>query len=229
VVSGGPFQGLGYPRVDLVHRIIPKIIGSYEEELWEVVERLLGQRFDLVVNVGSAEGYYAIGLARGLPSARVVAFEADDALRERCRELAAFNRVSERVELRGRCDREALRALPLRSALLVIDCEGGEAELLDESMVEPLRAAHLLIETHDFVVPGVTAGLTARFARTHRAEVFATRERVPGRYQVLSGLSDEEQRTALDEERRVDGREIPQQWIYLAPKDTAAERGEERR
>jgi hypothetical protein len=111
----------------------------------------------------------------------------------------------------------------------VIDCEGGEAELLDDSMVEPLRSAYLLIETHDFAVPGVTAALTARFAQTHRAEVITTRARVTSQYQVLSGLSEEEQRTALDEERRIDGREVPQQWIYLAPRETVPLTGEERR
>ena len=59
----------------------PYQVGSFELELHPAVERIVAERPATVVNVGSAEGYYAVGLAMRLAGARVVGFELDPALR----------------------------------------------------------------------------------------------------------------------------------------------------
>ena len=62
-VRRGPLEGLTYP-LDLVGKVdalVPKLIGSYEAELHESLEELLAPT---VVNIGSADGYYSVGLAR---------------------------------------------------------------------------------------------------------------------------------------------------------------------
>ena len=79
-VVSGPFEGMRYPdhafeRVDLY---APKLLGAYEREIAPALERAIARGPAAAVVIGAAEGYYAIGLARRLPEAIVVAYEADD-------------------------------------------------------------------------------------------------------------------------------------------------------
>ena len=75
-VSGGPFAGLTYPDREPIS-LVPKLLGIYERELHGAVEAAVLGQPEVIVNVGAADGYYAVGLARRCPSATVHAFEAD--------------------------------------------------------------------------------------------------------------------------------------------------------
>ena len=64
------------------HIHIPKLLGVYERELNPYIEQACALNFPLIVDVGAAEGYYAVGMALRNPSARVIAFEMDARARE---------------------------------------------------------------------------------------------------------------------------------------------------
>jgi hypothetical protein len=70
----------------------------------------------------------------------------------------------------------------------------------------------LIVETHDFMVPGTTDRLRARFAATHEVEVLRPESlRVPPG--ALSFLSQSERETALDEMR------VGQNsWLVMRPR-----------
>ena len=77
-VLSGPFKGMRYPlRSSGQGGLLPKLLGTYERELSPAIERLISDRPTLVVNVGAAEGYYAVGLALRAPQAQVIAFEME--------------------------------------------------------------------------------------------------------------------------------------------------------
>lgn len=65
---------------------VPYILGSYEEELHEVVEEIIARSPAVVVDIGAAEGYYAIGFARRLPKTTVFAIDLDSRARQVCEE-----------------------------------------------------------------------------------------------------------------------------------------------
>jgi methylase of polypeptide subunit release factors len=52
-----------------------------------------------VIDIGAAEGYYAIGFARRLPAARVIASDLDPVARLLCWLLARRNGVGDRVSV----------------------------------------------------------------------------------------------------------------------------------
>jgi hypothetical protein len=110
-----------------------KLLGVYEAELHGAVEAGLARKPDLIVNVGCAEGYYAVGLARRAPGVRLVAYDIDEKAQEICRNSAAANGVEGPFEVRGLCQPGDLRALvqAARAPLLVVDCEGYETTLLE--------------------------------------------------------------------------------------------------
>src|SRR4051794_6510848 len=87
-VSGGPFRGLRYGSKSIGSEYTPKLLGTYEIELREITEQLIARGFGLIVNVGAAEGYYAVGMAVRCPTSKVVAYEADEGGREMTREMA---------------------------------------------------------------------------------------------------------------------------------------------
>src|SRR5215218_7302739 len=69
VVRSGPFAGTAYSRDLLVDSgdAVAKLVGTYEMELHPVVEAWISEPPRRLVNVGAAEGFYAVGFARVLP------------------------------------------------------------------------------------------------------------------------------------------------------------------
>jgi hypothetical protein len=220
-VLGGPFAGMRYPA-GFVPRLLfsgPYQVGSFELELHPAVERIVGERPATVVNVGSAEGYYAVGIAMRLPAARVIAFEADPALRSACARLAGLNGVAERLELRGLCTPADLAAVAPGGGgtAVIMDCEGAESELADPERAPWLREACLLIELHPAIDADVRARLEARFAGSHELELIAAEIRraslFDSQLRPIRGLR------RIDRELLVaEFRDGPQDWLWAVPR-----------
>lgn len=168
-VATGPFHGMRYPNLRSVgSALLPKLLGSYESELHPILEQLLRQPYDAVVDVGCAEGYYAVGLGLRLGTAEIYAFDTDSRAREVCREMSELNGVAEHVHVAGLCDKATLKSLPLGDrALIITDCEGYEKQLFDSEMPEVLARHDLIIETHDFIDIGISQYIREVFSRTH--------------------------------------------------------------
>lgn len=220
-VRDGPFRGLVYPRslVGLVEQLVPKLLASYELELHPALERLLAERYEQVVDVGAADGYYAVGLARALPGARVEAFEMNPLPARVCAELAEANGVAGRLTVRGECTVDELRALPDVRTLVFSDCEGCEAELLDPAVVPLLRTATVVVEMHPSIAPGVDDTLAERFRPTHTVEIVEQALRHAGDYPELgdgTGL-DFVRKELLVSEFRPD----PVSWAVMTPSAAA--------
>ncbi|WP_320670274.1 methyltransferase domain-containing protein [Patulibacter defluvii] len=215
-VHAGPFAGLAYPEWGLteVDGYAAKVLGSYEAELHDALEAAIAQRPARVVDVGTAEGYYVVGLARRLPEATVVGFEIVAERVEQLRTIAELNGVAEQVDARAvEATAAALAEVVTGPTLLVCDCEGAEATLLDPAAVPGLAAATMLVETHDHVVPGVTDDLAARFAASHTVERIASQPRFADDHPETDFLPLTTRELALSERRAG-----PQQWLVLVPR-----------
>ncbi|HSQ03998.1 MAG TPA: hypothetical protein VLN59_08185, partial [Burkholderiales bacterium] len=127
-VRRGPFSGMVYPgRVAVGSTLYPKLLGSYERELQPCIDEAIARGYRTIVDIGAAEGYYAIGLARAIPRARVLAFEANPAGASALDAMAQANGVSDRVTVLGIATLANLEALPIEPPTLVVcDCEGCE-------------------------------------------------------------------------------------------------------
>jgi hypothetical protein len=54
-----------------------KFLGTYEQELHGVIEKAMESHPKFVLNIGCAEGFYAVGLAIRLNDAQVFAADSD--------------------------------------------------------------------------------------------------------------------------------------------------------
>jgi hypothetical protein len=172
-VRHGFFQGLHYPgNQSKSSALFPKLLGTYERELHAVLERICGQDYTEIVNIGCAEGYYAVGFARRMPGVKVYAFDSDPAALRLTREMAALNGVADRVITGGFCDGTVLKAIPLRGrALIFSDCEGYEKKLFTAEIAAFLAAHDVLMEVHDGVDITISPTIIDLFQPTHQVEV----------------------------------------------------------
>jgi hypothetical protein len=179
-VIAGPFKGLQYLRESFGIALYPKILGCYERELHPAVNEIIASGFDRIVDVGAAEGYYAVGLAMRCPRIPVVAFESAGEGRMLLREMAQLNRVSDHLDIRAACNPvELARVLESGEGrhLLICDCEGYEDALLDLDEVPALRNATILVELHEFLCRGISQRIRSRFESSHTIEEIRAEKR----------------------------------------------------
>jgi SAM-dependent methyltransferase len=168
-VLNGPFKGMRYPRASSCgSALLPKLIGSYEQELHPALAAFGCREYSTIVDIGCAEGYYAVGMALREQNSRVYAFDIDATARELCKEMAQLNGVSDRVLVLGICNIDIMKSLELGSrSLIICDCEGYEKELFDSEVAQSLLHHDFIIETHDFIDIEISASIKGSFADTH--------------------------------------------------------------
>lgn len=169
-VLAGPFAGMRYIHTSVGSAYIPKLLGIYEKELAAAVDAACGLEPDTIIDVGAAEGYYAVGLALRNPAVRITAFEMQAEGRQALEEMVELNAVAERVQVLGKCEPADLQKALANTArpLVVCDVESYELTLLDPVAVPALCSAHILVELHDFLHRGLAETLEPRFSATHR-------------------------------------------------------------
>lgn len=195
------------------------VLGCYEEQLHRPVEELIAARPDVLINIGSAEGTYAVGLARRLPGAHVVAADVEPTASEAVRENAALNGVADRVEavLDLTLDDLERRLAGAERPAVVVDCEGCEGSYLDSSAVPSLRRALILVELHEALVPGIGSQLRERLASSHEIEEIRESGRDPHRYELLRSMSSYDKWLLVSE-----GRSKTMTWLWCRPHRTDA-------
>lgn len=217
VVQDGVFAGMKYVPIIPNHALIPKLLGIYEQELHGCIRDIIARQYDRVVDVGSAEGYYVVGLARALPQARVFAFDTETRERQLLRELAGVNGVLDRVTIGSFCSPETLNGLVAERTLVIVDCEGGEMDVLEPERAPQLARADVLVEIHDFDgTPRISSAIQSRFAATHDLTVIRSQPRVTAEHPLISFLpSEEDRRLAVMERVQM------QDWFFLRARDGA--------
>lgn len=215
----GPFAGMSYPKDSVGSSYKAKLLGTYEMELHELIVRWSKNPPGLVLNIGAAEGYYAVGLAR-LWKCPVVTYEIDPTGRELLTKNALLNQLESQIEV---CELASPDILQNRIEIalgteccIVCDIEGGEDKLLDPKAIPALARTRLLIEVHEMDAPGVGDRLRQRFNSTHAIQEIPTQTRVLkdfpdnwiGRWFIPPTL-----KLRFMDERRL----APMSWLILTP------------
>lgn len=174
-VRGGPFEGMEIPSRPAWQdaSLSTKLFGTYEPELHTVIHMAAKRNPKAVINVGCAEGYYAIGMARLLPDAMVYALDIDFDSLLLVMEYAKRNDAEGRVVcIQGCSEPEGLlvKDAPKGPRLYILDCEGAEYSLIDMERCPILKHSDLIIEYHDFLERGNSEGLINKLVATHAVQ-----------------------------------------------------------
>jgi len=168
-VLNGIFKGLKYPDMSSIgSALYPKLLGSYESELNDIIINLKVDKYDNIIDIGCAEGYYAIGFSMLNKHALIYAYDINQKALDLCLKMAHLNSVSDRVILKKKCEADELKQIVSKGKTLIIsDCEGFESELFNDSNIIDFVSTDLIIETHDFIDIDISDKLEFLFSKTH--------------------------------------------------------------
>ena len=213
----GIFSGLIF---DIPNFNSAMLLGTWELELEKQISQILEKKPNKIFCIGAAEGYYAVGFAKKLPSSKVFAFEMQETYKNFLASLSKTNDCKN-IEIFGKCTAEFLHQLLSKgkaSTFLFVDIEGGEIELLDLNKVPELKRTSILVEIHEMYVNNCESTLIDRFKNTHSLTIIKGRERIlqdlPKTLNFLRFVSSPKKLLNLMGE----GRPYPMNWLYLEPK-----------
>jgi hypothetical protein len=172
-VLSGPFAGMIIPQRSPWDdgNSGAKLLGCYEHELHESIHRAVRRRPGIVVNVGCAEGYYAIGMARMMSDVVVHAFDTSCESLSMCDRYAHLNEVAGKLILQTGCrSPQEMNIIDQRSLLYIIDCEGDEDKLIDLEQCPALMNSDIIVECHDFLRAGIGFVVAEKLSDTHEIE-----------------------------------------------------------
>jgi hypothetical protein len=212
-VRGGLFAGMEYVSEATEGALIPRLLGTYESELHPYFRAFAEAGVETVIDVGCAEGYYAVGLARLMPQATVHAFDTDEAARKACAELAAKNGVSGRVRIGGAFAPDGFQAFAGRKVVVMVDAEGAELDILQPDLSPALAGMSVVVETHDVYRRGAMEELVRRFAPTHQIIGVRQQAKTFDMPKWLQELPHLDQLLAVWE-----WRQAPTPWLVMRPK-----------
>lgn len=220
VIAHGPFKGMllaedvwwsGNDR-------ITQTLGVYEEHVLKKLRLFSGQGAKRFIDIGAADGYFAVGMAYAKIYSEVYAFEIDLKGQEKIKENAIRNSCSDAVQVFGEANIALLSGLlssENRSSIL-IDIEGAEYNFLNNQMLSVLKDNYIICELHPWVVENGKerqALLLERASKNFDIELIIRESYSPNLFPELDDLSDEERLIAVGEGR---GRNM--QWLVLTPK-----------
>ena len=186
-VRNGCFKGMKYSNFKSIgSTIAPKLLGSYEHELSETIKKILKKDYSTIVDVGCAEGYYAVGLARAFKikerEVSVYAFDTDKNAQILCKENSLKNSLN--ISVAGFCSREnLLRLCKDKYSLIFIDTEGYELELINKNLTRDLKHCDFLIESHDCIDINTTAHILSCFKETHEINIIFSKDDILKAYE----------------------------------------------
>lgn len=200
-VRYGPFAGMVYPRKAALNRhSVPKLLGTFEQELHKIISEIATRKYDLIVDIGSAEGYYAVGLARLLKT-KVLAYDPEPAERALCAKAVQLNGIADLVELKDLFRPDDVHGFRDKRVLCICDCEGFEAQIFTPQTVPDTARWDVLIELH-----GNAARTLPALNWPQKTRLIESVRRT-GSYPELDGLGEPEK--LLSEYRAG-----PQQWLW---------------
>lgn len=171
IVQNGHFKGMKYISRSSGSALLPKIMGSYEEPIQGWIGEVINSgKYNNILDIGCAEGYYACGFAMNMPNSIITAYDIDSNARMNSNELKQINNL-ENIQIKSECTHEELNSRCIENTLVFCDIEGFEDVLLDPIKVPNLKNVDIILEVHDCFIPNLTEKLIARFYLTHTMRI----------------------------------------------------------
>jgi precorrin-6B methylase 2 len=215
IVHYGPFQNMKYIEYASGSRFLPKILGSYEQPIHDWLYYSISKQYETIIDIGCAEGYYAVGMALKSPKSRIYAFDTNEKARKLCHELATLNNVADRITISSICTTKDLDNIINNNTLIICDIEGSEFDLIDPAKSKSLNYADMIIESHDYLhgFCNITEELINRFYRTHIIEINIDYKRDLSKYEMLESVNNNIINEITNEGRGGGGHAMKWLWI----------------
>ena len=220
-VAYGPFAGLTLNRESWWSAADrgTMLLGLYEQEVLQALESA-PRSFDTLIDVGAADGYYAIGCLKAGWVNHAYCYEESEAGQQVILSNARANGVAGQVTVLGTADStfvEHLRAehsVDPSRCLVIIDIEGGEFDILTPQVLSSLKDSFVIVELHEGVAEA-TQGLKSiegGIGPDVDVSFVSTGPRNPSQFPILSDWPDDDRWMLCSE-----GRASLMRWMILSP------------
>jgi len=219
-VGYGPFSGLIltdyiWNRVNVGNRLL----GLYEKEVLQSLYKVPASHKTLV-DMGAADGYFAIGCLIANMFNKVYCFESSPDAQKKLFDNASLNHVQDRIEIFGLATKKFPfelqgKGVDISKCVVLCDIEGGEFEVFDENTLKALKGAVIIIEIHDWHKNGIGgySRLRERVGKYFNITTLTTGSRDLSPFTEVAKLSDNDRWLLCSE-----GRNYLTTWLRLDPK-----------
>ena len=168
IIFQGPFKDIEFLEKSSEGCHMAKLFGTYEQPLHQYIEEIISSNYQTIFNIGSAEGYYSVGLAKRMPKTNILSFDIDISAQKACLELATKNNLQDLINIKAEFHPSILSDYKDSKNLILCDVEGEERKLLDIENYKVLKEIDILVESHECLQPGITKELITKFSATHK-------------------------------------------------------------
>ena len=218
-VAHGPFKGMELPREAWwgTKDACSKLIGVYEKQVQDELVSLAPSA-SILIDIGAADGYFAVGAVRSGLYEHAICFEISEQGRQRLKANAELNRVAGKIEIHGEADTASLAPILANndSGVILCDIEGAEFELLSEQILESARKFHFVVELHHRFIPDGEAKksqLLDRASSLFDTKVIRSADIQVGAFRELDRFNDTQRLLAFNE-----GRGAAMEWLVMVPR-----------
>ena len=197
--------------------IATKLLGQYELHILDKIIDL-SDEFETFIDIGAADGYYAVGAVFSNLYSKSICFEISEFVRQVIEENSTINQVSDKIQIHGIANQKLMSSvLEIENkALILIDIEGGEFDLLTNEFLLVCKNSKLIIELHDSFIKGSDNRRNDLFKRANMYFDITYLQRVnPDIYSFkeLENFDDNFRQLVFSE-----GRPPKMEWVLFSPK-----------
>jgi hypothetical protein len=131
-----------------------KALGLYEQEIQTLLFELQdSKKRKTLIDIGGADGYFAIGALVSKLFTKVIVFEISSKGRETLRDNAVINCIENNLTILKEASSESFQNLVdsnlnLADSVVLCDIEGAEYDLFNDEILKKLLNSHIIIEIH---------------------------------------------------------------------------------
>lgn len=219
-VAYGPFKGMRLANNNwwgAEYVVAAKILGTYERQVVDLIKSY-SRPDGVFVDIGAADGYFALGVLTGELFAKTYAFEISERGRAVLKQNAILNDVEEKIEIHGEASFKTLSDVISKHewGVVLIDIEGAEFSFLDDDTLALLKNFDIIVEMHD---PLLKNGVILRDQLLRRASKYFDVDFLNSsdieisKYRELGKFKDNYRLLAFSE-----GRRVSMEWAVFKPK-----------
>jgi hypothetical protein len=153
-VRYGLFEGLKLNRETWWGRcdLGSQCLGLYEKEILNIITD--HGPFDVFLDIGAADGYYAVGMLHSRMAQKVICFEKSKKGQKAIKKNWITNKSIGELVVHGEANRLSIERVVKdisKKTLVLIDIEGFEFCLLTKDVISLFKKCELIIEIHNWV------------------------------------------------------------------------------
>ena len=220
-VMAGPYKGTEFVVKSYwgSYDMSSKLLGSYERHIQEkIIEIKNKNNLEIIINIGAGEGYHIASLIKNTFFADGIAFESETESQNLLKDNLKLNNIENKVKIYGEANFDLIKKLNVQNVnktLFLIDIEGEEFNLLNNSFLELFKKSYFVIEMHEFILKDKQKvknfyELIEKNFRTH-----LIKNNCVNLYEIkeLNFVSDNVRMLGLSENRP-----SKMNWLFLEPK-----------